>query len=107
MRPGVKYSADELIELSSLHDSTTDAADELEEAFMEIQERLKLSEKEVLFTLARVADSFIRMHEDYNFDPNNKLDAEAAFNDYYIACRDIRFGEVCDGDVVESGEKGS
>jgi hypothetical protein len=47
------------------------------------------------------------MHEDYNFDPNNKLDAEAAFNDYYIACRDIRFGEVCDGDVVESGEKGS
>jgi len=58
MRPGVKYSADELIELSSLHDSTTDAADELEEAFMEIQERLKLSKKEVLFTLARVADSF-------------------------------------------------
>ena len=93
MRQGIEYSADELIELSKLHDSTTEAAEELEESFMEILEKLNLTEKEVLFTLARVTDSFIRMHEDFNFNPNNKLDAEAAFNDYYIACRDITFGD--------------
>ena len=100
MRPGVNYSTDELIELSSLNDSTTEAAEQLEESFMEIQERLKLTDKEVLFTLARVADSFIRMHEEYNFNHEDNLDAEAAFNDYFLACRDIEEG---DGEVTVNG----
>ena len=107
MRPGIDYSTDELIELSTLHDNTTEAAEQLEEAFMEIQENLKLSEKDVLFTLARVADSFIRMHEDYNFDPDDNMDAEAAFNDYFIACRDIIFDDENNGDVLCSTEKGN
>ena len=107
MRPGVNYSSDELIELSKLHDRTNEAAEELEESFMEIQERLKLSEKEVLFTLARVADSFIRMHEEYNFNHEDNLDAEAAFNDYCLACRDIRFVEDSDDDMQNSAEKGN
>ena len=107
MRQGIEYSADELIELSRLHDRTKEAAEQLEESFMDILEELKLTEKEVLFTLARVTDSFIRMHEDYNFNPDNRLDAEAAFNDYLIACRDITFGDDDNGDFEEDDPRGS
>lgn len=102
MRPAIPYSMDELMEFSELQDRTNEAAEELESTFMEIQEKHKLSEKEVLYTLARVVDSFIRMHEDFNFDPNNTLDAEAAFNDYYIACRDITDGENSDSETTLS-----
>ncbi len=90
-----------------MHDRTTEAAEELEESFLEILEEQGLTQKEVLFTLARVADSFIRMHEDYTFDPNDNLDAEAAFNDYYIACRDITFGDDDNGDFDEDDPRGS
>jgi hypothetical protein len=82
------YSMDELMEFSELHDRTNEAAEELESVFMKIQEKFKLSEREVLYTLARVSDSFIRMHEDFCFDPNCDLNAEAAFNDYYSVADD-------------------
>ena len=84
------------MEFTALRSRTDEAAEELESSFMKILEEYKLSEKEVLYTLARVVDSFIRMHEDFNFDPNNTLDAEAAFNDYYMSCRDI----TEDGDSI-------
>ena len=98
------YSMDELMEFSELQDRTNEAAEELESAFMKIQEKFKLSEREVLYTLARVSDSFIRMHEDFCLDPNCDLDAEAAFNDYFVSCRDISTED--EGDVTLN-EKGS
>ena len=109
MRPTVDYSLDEIMEFSELQDRTNEAAEELESSFMKILEKHKLSEKEVLYTLARVADSFIRMHEDFCFDEKNTLDAEAAFNDYFIACRDISNED--DGSITDSkgysSEKGN
>ena len=59
-----------------------------------------LSKREVLFTLARVVDSFIRLEEDYEFDESKRIDAEAIFNDYFLACRDIQNGEDDDEDPV-------
>ena len=56
---------------------------------MVIQQNHMLSKREVLFTLACVVDSFIRMEEDYEFDESKRIDAEAVFNDYYMACRDL------------------
>ena len=96
MRPAIPYTLEEIMEFTALRSRTDEAAEELESSFMKILEEHKLSEKEVLYTLARVVDSFIRMHEDFNFDPNNTLDAEAAFNDYYMSCRDI----TEDGDSI-------
>ena len=52
---------DELLEFSELQEKTNVAAEELESAFMEIQQNHMLSKREVLFTLARVVDSFIRL----------------------------------------------
>ena len=72
-----------------MQERTNDAAEELEEAFLEIQQNHMLSKREELFTLARVVDSFIRMEEDYEFDESKRIDAEAVFNDYYMACRDL------------------
>ena len=100
MRPSIPYSMDELMEFSELQDRTNEAAEELESSFMEIQERHKLSEKEVLFTLARVVDSFIRMHDDFCLKPDCDLNAEAAFNDYYIACRDIKEGDDSNSETI-------
>ena len=100
MRPAVPYSMDELLEFSELQDRTNEAAEELESSFMKILEKHKLSEKEVLFTMARVADSFVRMHEDFCMDPDCNLDAEAAFNDYFMACRDITKDEDSDEEAV-------
>ena len=59
-----------------------------------------LSKKEVLFTLARVVDSFIRLEEDYELNESKRIDAEAIFNDYFLACRDIQNGEDNDEDPV-------
>ena len=103
MRPAVNYSLDEIIEFSNLQDRTESAAEELEESFMEILESHKLSNKEVLFTLARVANEFIKMHEDYTFKDDH-LDAEAAFNDYLLACRDMLSGEKNGGIGVDGGK---
>ena len=100
MRPAIPYSMDELMEFSELQDRTNEAAEELESSFMKIQEKHKLTEREVLYTLARVVDSYIRMHEDFCLDPNCDLDAEAAFNDYYTACRDITQEESDDPSVL-------
>ena len=72
-----------------MQERTNDAAEELEEAFLEIQQNHMLSKREVLFTQARMVDSFIRMEEDYEFDESKRIDAEAVFNDYYMACRDL------------------
>ena len=92
MKIGTEYSLAEVMEFATLQERTDDAAEELEESFLEIQEKHKLSKKEVLFTLARLADSFIRMEEDYCFDESKRIDAEAVFNDYFLACRDIEEG---------------
>ena len=89
MRPAIPYSMDELLEFSDLQEKTNVAAEELESAFMEIQQNHMLSKREVLFTLARVVDSFIRLEEDYEFDESKRTDAEAIFNDYFLACREI------------------
>lgn len=102
MRPAIPYSMDELMEFSELQDRTDEAAEELESSFMKIQEKHKLSEKEVLYTLARVVDSFIRMHEDFCLDPKCDLDAEAAFNDYYMSCRDISTEDENDSAVLNN-----
>ena len=106
MRPAIPYSMDELLEFSELQERTKDAAEELESSFMKILEEHELETKEVLFTLARVADSFIRMHEDFTFDESKRIDAEAAFNDYFLACRDIEEGMDGDDEVTlnDSGD---
>ena len=94
MKIGTEYSLAEVMEFATLQERTNDAAEELEESFLEIQEKYKLSKKEVIFTLARLADSFIRMEEDYCFDESKQIDAEAIFNDYFLACRDIEEGDA-------------
>ena len=106
MRPAIPYSMDELLEFSELQEKTNVAAEELESAFMEIQQNHMLSKREVLFTLARVVDSFIRLEEDYEFDESKRIDAEAAFNDYFLACRDIEEGMDGDDEVTlnDSGD---
>ena len=45
------YSMDELMEFSELQDRTNEAAEELESAFMKIQEKFKLSERDVVFLI--------------------------------------------------------
>ena len=92
MKIGTDYSMNEIMEFATLHERTNGAAEELEESFLEILEKHKLSKKEVIFTLARLADSFIRMEEDFCFDESKQIDAEAIFNDYFLACRDIEVG---------------
>lgn len=106
MRPAIPYSMDELLEFSELQEKTNVAAEELESAFLEIQQNHMLSKREVLFTLARVVDSFIRLEEDYEFDESKRIDAEAAFNDYFLACRDIEEGMDGDDEVTlnDSGD---
>lgn len=105
MRP-VIYTTDEIMEFHQLRENTNVVAQELEDAFLKMAKRYELSNKEVLYTLARVADSFVRMNEDYNFDPKNSLDAEAAFTDYFTSCRDIpEDGEA--NIVIATNQKGS
>ena len=103
MRPAIPYSMDELMEFSELQDRTNEAAEELESVFMEIQQKHMFSKQEVLFTLARVVDSFIRMEEDFCFDESERIDAEAVFNDYYTACRDITEEDEGDSTLNENG----
>ena len=100
MRPAIPYSTEEILEFAELQEKTNAAAEDLEESFLEIQQNHMLSKKEVLFTLARVVDSFIRLEEDYEFDESRRIDAEAIFNDYFLACRDIQNGEDNDEDPV-------
>ena len=88
MRPPI-YDTQDVLEFAEMQERTNDAAEELEEAFLEIQQNHMLSKREVLFTQARMVDSFIRMEEDYEFDESKRIDAEAVFNDYYMACRDL------------------
>ena len=104
MRPAIPYSMDELLEFSELQERTKDAAEELESSFMKILEEHELETKEVLFTLARVADSFIRMHEDFTFDESKRIDAEAIFNDYFLACRDLQESQEKDDEPVLDGQ---
>lgn len=107
MRPAIPYSAEELLNFAELQERTNAAAEEMEETFMHIQQNHMLSKHEVLFTLARVVDSFIRLEEDYEFDESKYIDAEAVFNDYYMACRDIQKDDgtasVPEGDTLEKG----
>ena len=100
MRPAIPYSAEELLEFAELQEKTNVAAEELESAFMEIQQNHMLSKREVLFTLARVVDSFIRLEEDYEFDESKRIDAEAIFNDYFLACRDLQESQENDDEPV-------
>lgn len=100
MRPAIPYSTEEILEFAELQEKTNAAAEDLEESFLEIQQNHMLSKREVLFTLARVVDSFIRLEEDYEFDESKRIDAEAIFNDYFLACRDIQNGEDNDEDPV-------
>ena len=100
MRPAIPYSIEEILEFAELQEKTNAAAEDLEESFLEIQQNHMLSKREVLFTLARVVDSFIRLEEDYEFDESKRIDAEAIFNDYFLACRDIQNGENNDEDPV-------
>ena len=100
MRPAIPYSTEEILEFAELQEKTNAAAEDLEESFLEIQQNHMLSKREVLFTLARVVDSFIRLEEDYEFDESKRIDAEAIFNDYFLACRDIQNGEDDDEDPV-------
>lgn len=104
MRPAIPYSMDELLEFSELQEKTNVAAEELESAFMEIQQNHMLSKREVLFTLARVVDSFIRLEEDYEFDESKRIDAEAIFNDYFLACRDLQESQENDDEPVLDGQ---
>ena len=104
MRPAIPYSMDELLEFSELQEKTNVAADELESAFLEIQQNRMLSKREVLFTLARVVDSFIRLEEDYEFDESKRIDAEAIFNDYFLACRDLQGSQENDDEPVLDGQ---
>ena len=100
MRPAIPYSNEEILEFAELQEKTNAAAEDLEESFLEIQQNHMLSKREVLFTLARVVDSFIRLEEDYELDESKRIDAEAIFNDYFLACRDIQNGEDNDEDPV-------
>ena len=102
MRPPI-YDANDVLAFAEMQEKTNVAAEELEEAFLEIQQNHMLSKREVLFTLACVVDSFIRMEEDYEFDESKRIDAEAVFNDYYIACRDLEDGSESDGFVPSQG----
>ena len=106
MRPPI-YDANDVMEFAEMQEKTNVAAEELEEAFLEIQQNHMLSKREVLFTLARVVDSFIRMEEDYELDESKQIDAEAVFNDYYMACRDIQNDDgttsVPEGGSVQKG----
>lgn len=104
MRPAIPYSDEELLNFAELQDSTEDAAEELEESFLNILESHGLNKHEVLFTLARVVDSFIRMEEYFEFDETKRIDAEAVFNDYYTACRDIQNAEDTSEEPVTNKE---
>ena len=104
MRPAIPYSAEELLEFAELQEKTNVAAEELESAFLEIQQNHMLSKREVLFTLARVVDSFIRLEEDYEFDESKRIDAEAIFNDYFLACRDLQESKENDDEPVLDGQ---
>lgn len=95
------YSLDDIVKYTELRERTNEAAEELESIFLKIQQDHMFSKKEVLFTLARVVDSFIRMDEDFSFGDSEQIDAEAVFNDYYTACRDIGDEDhECEADVV-------
>ena len=83
------YTLDELMEFTKLQSRTEDSSEELEEAVKLIQEKFKLNGKETLYTLARVVDTFLRLQEEDNYFKDESLDAEAAFNDYFIKNRDI------------------
>lgn len=83
------YSLEDIMKYTELRERTNVAAEELESAFLEIQQNHMFSQKEVLFALARLVDSFIRMDEDFCFIESDRIDAEAIFNDYYLQCRDI------------------
>ena len=104
MRPALPYSAEELLNFAELQERTNAAAEELEETFMHIQQNHMLSKHEVLFTLARVVDSFIRLEEDYEFDESKRIDAEAIFNDYFLACRDLQESQENDDEPVLDGQ---
>ena len=104
MRPAIPYSAEELLEFAELQEKTNVAAEELESAFLEIQQNHMLSKREVLFTLARVVDSFIRLEEDYEFDESKRIDAEAIFNDYFLVCRDRQESQENDDEPVLDGQ---
>ena len=83
------YTFEELMEFNELEKRTEECGDELEEAVKLIRERFNLNGKETLYTLARVVDSFLRLQEDENYFKDDTLDAEAAFNDYFLKNRDI------------------
>lgn len=83
------YTLDELMEFTKLQSRTEDSSEELEEAVKLIQEKFNLTGRETLYTLARVVDSFLRLQEEDNYFEDKSLDAEAAFNDYYMQNRDI------------------
>jgi len=93
MRPAIPYSAEELLKFAELQERTNEAVETLEDSFMDFMETHKMDKHDVLFTLARLVDSFIRMEEDFEFDESKRIDAEAVFNDYFLACRDIQNGE--------------
>ena len=100
------YSLDDIMKYTELRERTNVAAEELESIFLKIQQDHMFSKQEVLFTLARVVDSFIRMEEDFCFDESQRIDAEAVFNDYLTACRDIGDEDHdCEADVI--GQQGS
>ena len=102
MRPAIPYSAEELLEFAKLQERTNDVAEELEESFLQLQEEKGFSKHEVLFTLARLVDSFIRMEEDFEFNESKRIDAEAVFNDYFLACRDIQDSQdSCEEPVLD------
>ena len=83
------YTFDEIMEFKQLEERTEESGEELEEAVKLIQEKFKLNGKETLYTLARVVDTFLRLQEEDNYFKDESLDAEAAFNDYFLKNRDI------------------
>ena len=86
---------------TELRERTNVAAEELESIFLKIQQDHMFSKQEVLFTLARVVDSFIRMEEEFCFVESEQIDAEAIFNAYLTACRDIGDDDhPCEADVL-------
>jgi len=105
MRPAVEYTSDEIMEFSKLLIRTEDVANELEKTAIDMFVKHRLTDKEVFFTLARVINDFILSHEAYLSDTEH-LDAEAAFNDYLLACRDMMSDEA-DGTIGVEGGIGS
>jgi hypothetical protein len=43
------------------------------------------------------------MEEDYELDESKRIDAEAVFNDYYMACRDLEDGNDSEPTLNEEG----